>query len=220
MPHLLSLFSGTRSIEKGFADAGWTIESIDIDGRFGARVCDIRKWDYTQAAVPDVIWAGVPCENYSRARTTAKLPRNFALADELVRVTTEIIAYFLERAPHCLYFVENPDSSLMWGRGVAAPLQKHVRLDYCCYSKPFRKRTRLGTNSDYQPRPLCNPKTCPACPNGKNHMQSAQQGPQKVGGIRLATASDKFTRDYLHAYPEELAQEIFEYCQRQTWHPL
>ena len=95
MPRLLSLFDGTGSVCKPFANAGWEIESVDIDGGHGATtVCDVRLWDYHACACPDVIVAGVPCEQYSIARTRAKTPRNYKLADELVATTWKIIQFF------------------------------------------------------------------------------------------------------------------------------
>ena len=36
MPRLLSLFDGTGSITKFCREAGWEIQSLDVDGRFGA----------------------------------------------------------------------------------------------------------------------------------------------------------------------------------------
>ena len=43
---------------------------MDLDGKHGATVvCDIRQWDYSAEPIPDVIFAGVPCEQYSIART-------------------------------------------------------------------------------------------------------------------------------------------------------
>jgi hypothetical protein len=62
---LLSLFDGTGSISKPFTEAGWQVQSLDIDGRHGATlVQNILTWDYTQEPCPDVIFAAVPCEQY------------------------------------------------------------------------------------------------------------------------------------------------------------
>ena len=94
---LLSLFDGTGSICKPFRGAGWEIQSLDCDGRFGATVVtDILQWDYSTEPIPDVIFSGVPCEQYSQARTTGG-PRNYALADSLVEKQWEIIKYFLTK---------------------------------------------------------------------------------------------------------------------------
>ena len=57
---LLSLFDGTGSICKPFREAGWEIQSLDVDGRFGATLVeDILLWDYSEEPTPDVIFSGV-----------------------------------------------------------------------------------------------------------------------------------------------------------------
>lgn len=123
---LLSLFDGTGSICKPFAVNGWTVRRLDLDGRHGADiVTDILKWDPSKdwsGRPPDVIFAGPPCENYSTARSTAKTPRNLTLADSLVKKTVDIIDYFHRLNPSLQYFVENPDTSMMWKRWVSCRL--------------------------------------------------------------------------------------------------
>ena len=219
-PRLLSLFDGTGSICKPFAEAGWSVQRLDLDGRYGATVvCDVRQWDYSTEPAPDVLFAGVPCTEFSIARTRGRRPRNFALADQLVATTWRIIEHFLELNPQMQWFIENPDSSLLWRRRVADPFPHIVRLDYCQYGNPYyRKRTKLATNSCFVPRPLCDPKTCAACPDGKRHAKTAQRGPCLRAAARVV--GDDCTLDELHAYPPELAEAIFEYCQTNIWHVL
>ena len=116
---LLSLFDGTGSLSRPFLET-WEVQSLDIDGRFGCTLCcDILEWDYSEEAIPDVIWAGVPCEQYSSAHTVGI--RHLARADALVAKTWEIISFFLAKNPSLEWWVENPDSSLLWKRAVAAP---------------------------------------------------------------------------------------------------
>ena len=214
MPRLLSLFDGTGSITKPFVESGiWEVDRVDIDGIHGANlVVDILKWtDYINLEPYDLIIAGVPCEQVSIARTTAKTPRNLTLHDALVEKTKEIIKYFLRLNPECKYFVENPASSLMWKRPPAEWFEKRIILDFCQYGKPYRKRTCLATNSNFTPRKLCEPKSCPACPDGKTHKQSAQRGPCKNKNYR----TDRCSLDELHAYPEELCREIYKFMSRE-----
>jgi hypothetical protein len=127
---LLSLFDGTGSICRPFVEAGWTVRRLDIDGGHGADiVVDIRKWDPVtewQGPAPDVIVAGPPCENYSIARTNANIPRNLKLADSLVEKTIDIIEHFHTINPTMQYFVENPDSSLLWKRWVSHRLYEDI----------------------------------------------------------------------------------------------
>ena len=207
---LLSLFDGTGSISKPFAEAGWEVQRLDIDGRHGATlVQDIRSWDYAQEPCPDVIFAGVPCEQYSCANTRGR--RNLALADSLVAKTWEIIQHYLEQNPALLWTIENPDSSLLWRRTVGACLTPQVRLDHCAYGAKWRKRTRLATNSGFVPRTLCDPKVCGSCEAGK-HIRTAQRGPQK------GCSRDSCSLDELHAYPKELCADILAHCHRLVWH--
>ncbi len=143
---LLSLFDGTGSLSIPFLEAGWEVQSLDIDGRHGATlVCDIRTWDFSEEPCLDVLWAACPCESYSCANTRGK--RNLVLADSLVAMKWEIITHFLRLHPCMLWFVEQPDSSMLWRRAVGIPLTPTVRLDYCQFGALYRKRTRLATNS-------------------------------------------------------------------------
>ena len=213
MPRLLSLFDGTGAICKPFREAGWEIQSLDVDGRFGATLQeDILQWDYKKEAAPDVIVSGTPCEQYSTARTRGG-PRNYALADALAAKQWEIIKYFLDKQP-VLYFIENPAFSHLWKRPCAMEFKDpHVICDFCTYGSPYRKRTRWASNSSWTPRPLCIPQSCVSCSNGKSHDRTAQRGPCKGKDF----AADRFTIDQLHAYPEPLCQEIFDHCQRMQW---
>lgn len=91
---------------------------------------DILKWDPSEdwsGRPPDVIFTGPPCENYSTARSTARTPRNLSLADSLVTKTVDIIDYFHKRNPSLQYFVENPDTSMMWKRWVSRRLYHDTR---------------------------------------------------------------------------------------------
>ena len=92
---LLELFSGTGSVGRVWRKKGHRVISVDQDPRYNPEVCEnILTWDYEALETPDFIWASVPCEQYSCARTRAKTPRNFELADALVARTIEIIKYF------------------------------------------------------------------------------------------------------------------------------
>ena len=140
MPRLLSLFDGTGSVCAPFLRAGWACQRVDIDPAHGPTVCcDIRTWDYQNEPTPDVIFCATPCEMYSIARTRAKTPRNFQLADELAAKGWEIIGHYAARAPHVLWFIENPSTSLLWKRPVADNFPHRVRLSFCQYGAPYRK---------------------------------------------------------------------------------
>ena len=108
--------------------------------------------------------------------------------------------------------VENPATSHIWRRRQAEYFNNNkVTLDFCQYGTPYRKRTTLATNTDFKPRPLCDPKYCPACPNGKSHDKSAQRGPSKGKNYKL----DRCSLDELHAYPTDLCKDIYKYVSKE-----
>ena len=96
--HLLELFSGTGSIGRVFERNGWTVCSVDIVDSFNPTICadirDVTEEEILYYGYPDCIWASPPCTEFSRARTTAKTPRNFELADSLVNKALEIASWF------------------------------------------------------------------------------------------------------------------------------
>ena len=220
---LLNLFSGTDSVATPWREKGHECISVDIDPRYNPEICeDILQLAYSKLPTPCVIWASCPCDQYSRARTRAKHPRNLTLADSLVDKATEIIKYFKSKNPDLIWFIENGDSTMLWGREVAKDLSNYVRLDYCQYNGPgYRKRTRIAHSDNiiWNPRPLCDPKTCKQCVDGK-HILTAQQGPGKRNGTRTASSLDTCTLDTLHGLPRELTEEILRICQQHIWEVL
>ena len=152
-------------------------------------------------------------QKYSRAKTTGQ--RNLALADRLVAKWVEIRDYFLGLNPAMLWFCENGASTLLWQRGVSATLWPRVTTSYCQYSGPgYRKNTTFATNSNWVPRPKCDPKTCIQVVNGC-HLPSAQQGPSRRQGT--LRREDKCSRDLLHRIPKELCEEIYRVCTSHDW---
>jgi site-specific DNA-cytosine methylase len=215
---LLNLFSGTDSVAKPWRDAGHAVISVDIDPRYNPEICeDILQLSYCKLSTPDVIWASPPCDQYARCRTRAKTPRNLALADSLVAKAIEIIKYFSKLNPELVWFVENGQTTMLWGRPVGRGFTNYITLDYCQYGGPgYRKRTRIAhsDNLHWNPRPLCDPRTCGQCVDGK-HILTAQQGPGKKKGVR--DKYDTCTLDTLHALPRELTEEILRICQEHMW---
>lgn len=106
LPCMLDLFSGTNSVGQYFQKIGYEVVSVDILKSSEPTFCeDILNWDY-KIFFPrghfQVIAAGVPCEEYSRALTLR--PRDFEKADALVLKTLEIIDYFNPT----IWWIENP----------------------------------------------------------------------------------------------------------------
>ena len=144
LPSALFLCSGTGSVGETFREAGWEVTDVDWDGRFEAEIqTDITAWEDRAAYEPghfDVVWASPDCRMYSMARTTGG-PRDFESSDRLVQACRDIIEYL---QPRC-WFVEIPDSGYLKTRPCVEGLS-YVRVDYCMYGCPYRKRTRLWTN--------------------------------------------------------------------------
>ena len=198
---LLNLCSGTGSVSRAFKDAGYDIVDVDWDHRFGPTHCvDIMTWECPyEAGHFDVVWASPDCVMYSRARTTAKTPRNFEMADALVQRCLELIRDLQPR----VWFLENPDSGLLKTRPFMIGLP-FVIVDYCMYGASYRKRTRIWTNAAWVPK-LCDRSHLV---DGK-HMHTAQRGGR--GGW---SKDDRFTRDDLHRLPSALCDEI---CAVSSW---
>ena len=195
MPLLLELFSGTGSIGRAFRQKGWDVFAVDLDPKAAADLhMDIL--DLTPAMLPpqiDCIWASPPCTHYSRARTTARTPRELIGSDKLVQQVLDLVAHY--GVP---FFMENPHSGLFEDREVAQGIPMQV-VDYCRYGTAYRKRTSIWTNTAWQPaRPLCR-HDC-ASSVGLRHASKAQQA-GRIGGARRS-------RNELYAVPPELCSEI------------
>ena len=95
---------------------------------------------------------------------------------------------------------------MLWGREVARDLTNYVVLDYCQYNGPgYRKRTRIAHSGDirWNPRPLCEPKACGQCADGKQ-LVTAQRGSCKGKDKRL----DRCSLVALHGLPRKLTEEM------------
>ena len=203
MPHLLELFKGTGSVGNVFREHGWTVTSVDLDSAFEPDICcdvlDLTKEMISQK--PDLIWASPPCTHYSRARTTAKTPRDLEGSDKLVSKVFEIISWY-----DCLYFIENP-MGMLRHRPMMTGITRQT-VDYCQYAdqrfpRYYRKRTDIWTNTEWTPSTsLCN-KQCPGCDHTGKHTLYAQRVPT---GERRGNALQE-----LYAIPPRLIEDMARY---------
>ena len=170
---LLELFSGTGSIGKAFREQGWEVVSLDLDPKSGATiVADFMTWDYSMypPGYFDAVWGSPPCTHYSICRTTAKTPRDLEGSDNLVQRMLDVIDYYNPK----IWAFENPETGLLKTRQVVHGVP-WKSVSYCMYGYPYRKATRIWTNSVWVPRPMC----CKASPCEKmvdgRHPMSAQR---------------------------------------------
>ena len=187
-------------MSRPFRQAGWEVIECDWCPKHDpTHVVDLMSWvcPYPPGYF-DVVWASPDCTQYSRARTTAKTPRDLARADRLVERCLTLIDDLKPR----LWFVENPDTGLLKTRAVVAELP-FVRVDYCMYGAPYRKRTRIWTNAEWCPM-LCD----------RSHLVQGRRVATAQRGPSLGTdrRTDRFSPDELHRLPEALCDEILRIC--------
>ena len=118
----LVLFSGTGSVDRSLAAAGFQVDNLDIDPKCGATwTCDVMDWDAWRDMAPgtyDFIHTSPPCTMYSIARTTAKTPRDMDGADRVVQRTLDIIAHLKPLG----WLMENPQTGYLRTRDVVVGL--------------------------------------------------------------------------------------------------
>ena len=162
--NVLELFSGTRSIGKVCDQLGWTSVSVDMILEADHKV-DIMEFDYKQYPKDyfDIVWASPPCTEYSAMNycRPEKIP-DIDGSNKLVMKTLEIIDYF-----DCQYwFMENPQTGTLKNQLFMKDIP-YYDVDYCKYTHPIRKRTRIWTNKQGWNNLLCK-KDCENIHEGKH----------------------------------------------------
>ena len=203
----LEVCCGTKSFSKACERVGWTCTTVDIDPKFEPTICtDIMTWDYTCLDVPDVFWAGIPCQFMSNA----SFKRDVKKGNEVALKVLEILEHFRNLNPNLLFGLENPHSSLLRKQDFMQEFDQKV-LDYCCYATVpdfgYKKRTVIFGNIPFQP------KMCPGpgkCENmvGKYHLCTAQQGRQLLS--RAPLQQETWTRTQLYRYPPKMCDHLVQ----------
>lgn len=202
---ILTLFSGTKSVEKAMLKL-WPdaeVVSVDISPEYHPDICtDIRTWNFYEVlehGSVDVLWASPPCTHYSRANQGT---RDLDVADECVKAAFRIIEYLQPLA----WFVENPASGMLAKRDfmcLYAPYKKGTC--YCHYGTEYRKATYIWTNTDVQLKWCSKQTPCANFARLNYHPESAQKGPSRLSGGRWATGHPTAT---LWTVPEALVHTL------------
>ncbi len=128
---ILDLCGGTGSWAKPYKDAGYDVRNITLP------LYDILKWrNYPEIIEPIEngsvygIFAAPPCTMFSRARTTAKTPRDFRGATSIVKACLEIIweTQYENRFDLKFWAIENPAGHLQ--RFLGKPAFKFHPYDF------------------------------------------------------------------------------------------
>ncbi len=197
----LEIFSGTQSFSKGVKILGGTSITVDILNKFNpTHCCDVNAFDYKQYKQGefDVIWCSPPCTEYSKAKTRGE--RDLEGADALVRKSFEIIDYLKPR----VWIVENVGTGKLVQRmDSIRPGLKKVFVDYCCYGKPYRKRTVFWSNMEFKLELCPGPGKCKMM-DGTKHKGSCGNGTKKYNAAGISSVWEK------DEIPEELILTLLD----------
>lgn len=153
---VLELFCGGKSITNYYKDRDDVeVISLDFNPKYEPTICcDIMEFDYKQYPVNhfDIIWASPECVIFSTLQNCL-IGRKWKDKEELITEQKKHIKYMLktieiiEYLKPTYYFIENPDKSMIWNYIIDYDIsKKYVRVDYCKFNKPYRKRTKILTN--------------------------------------------------------------------------
>ena len=202
----LVLFCGTGSVDRALERAGFEVVSVDLEPKFNpTHVADILTWDYQQyqKGYFQFVWASPCCTHFSRARTTAKTPRDLEGACALVARTLEIIAYFA-----CPFAFEHPQTGLLKELPIVQGIP-YSDVSYCKYGYTYKKATRIWHNlgDAWQPKPVCSrAHPCKHYEAFRAHPATAQRGPGRKQGVLMT--GDRCSLEQLYSIPPELCDEI------------
>jgi site-specific DNA-cytosine methylase len=127
-PKALDLFSGTKSVAKILQKCGFEVLTLDANPRAKPDIlANILEWPFQKIFKKGdlkLIFASVPCTEYSQGLTTRK--RNLEYADSLVKKTLSIINFL--QPPQ--WYIENPRNGLLKERDFMEGIN-FLDVDYC-----------------------------------------------------------------------------------------
>ena len=179
---MLDLFTGTGSVGEVFREHGYEVTSLDKNKRDRPTiVTDIMKWKYWEypPGYFHTIFAGVPCAEFSQAKTVQV--RDLEKADKLVRKTLEIIRYLEPER----WYIENPRTGKLKERECMQGIP-YVDVDYCQFSNwGYQKPTRIWGSIELtqKGKAICDWKTCTNLDARREEKPMAHR--MKLGGMGM-----------------------------------
>lgn len=202
---ILDLCGGTGSWSKPYKDAGYdvwvlTLPDFDVEDWRNSRVAD-----FVDSGKVYGIFAAPPCTMFSRARTTARTPRDFEGAMDVVRSCLEVIWEVQYKNPFGLKFwaMENPAGHLQ--RFMGKPAFKFHPYDFGdrhsketwlwgMFNEPKKHPVKLNEKELLQSRN--NTRPLPAIPEDYQH-----DGVMKPVQIRRSITPQGFAQAFFQANP-------------------
>ena len=169
MKYILDICSGSQSL-RTLCNDDIDYVGLDINEKSNPSILiDLLEWNYKEYfeknGYPIFIWFSPPCNEYSLLNNAR--PNKICDiegSNKIVRKGLEIIQYC-----NCKFVIENPDTSSLKNQGILDELA-YTKVDYCSYGYPYKKRTRLWNNINFEGE-LCKKKLCPYRV-GKKHLYS------------------------------------------------
>ena len=198
---IVELFCGTKSFTKEAEKLGHKCFTVDFNKKFNPDLCiDVMDLEISmfplEYQTPDIIWASVPCTQYSHAKRRGV--RKIDYANKIVLKTLSLIKQFKQlKSTPIIWIMENPQTGLLKNQPFMQGIP-YSDASYCKYGYSYRKQTRFWSN-DYFVLQTCN-EDCESMV-GKKHKGSAGNGRKKY-----SDKSYNLTEKY--SIPPKLCQDI------------
>ena len=199
--YYLDLCCGSKSL-KDLCDKNYI--GLDIIEKYNPDILvNILDWNYKkyfeENGKPFFIWFSPPCNEYSALNNAMpnKTP-NIQLANKIVKKGLEIIKYV-----GCKFIIENPQTGTLKNQNILNDIN-FTDVDYCSYGFPYKKRTRLWNNINFN-GDLCKKKLCPFKTGGR-HNYSIGNSSYKTNVKEVGNKQSRLLQRY--SIPKELLNKI------------
>jgi hypothetical protein len=193
---ILELFSGTGNMAAAFKARGHNTLTVDLhqEADLQQDVLTLTREDIITrlGGEPDVIWASPPCTGFSVASigrhwgggVDGRIPKSDTarLGIALLERTIEIIRWF----PRAAWFIENPRGMMRLMPAVQG--FRRDTISFCQYGENRMKPTDVWSNIEWEPRPLCRPRSSchEAAPRGAKTGTQGIKGAKARGALPIA----------------------------------